>query len=106
MSEYFVLNNKYDKKDDNIILFNNEDYKFSFLNTIKGGSEDYIEIDKEVLKNLLTEEQLENLERVLYDKKLKALFPTKHDIRINSKGKIEISIKPKNNISIKKDLFI
>ena len=106
MGEYFMLNNNYDKKDNNVILSNNEDYKFSFLVKIKGGNEEYVEIDKEDLKNLMTDEQLENLETILYDKKLKALFPTKHDIRINSRGKIEISMKVINDKSIKEDLFI
>ena len=110
MKEYFILNNDYDKKEKTII-FNNEDYKLSFINKSKGGNIipkiKYIEIEQEDLKKFLTEQQIEDIETILYDKKIKKMFPTKHDIRINKNGKIEISIKPVNNkVVINNDLFI
>ena len=98
---------KYSFLDKNNNNNKNENYKYSFLDILKGGDEiEYIEIEKEDLKNFLTEKQMEDIETILYDKKLKSFFPTNHDIRINENGKIEISIKPVNDLNIKEDIFI
>tara|TARA_B100000575_G_C23119384_1_gene647572 strand:- start:300 stop:620 length:321 start_codon:yes stop_codon:yes gene_type:complete len=106
MSEYFILDNDYSKKFD-IVKSNNKDYNLSFIDIIGGiPKREYIEIEKEDLKKFLTEKQMDDIDTLLYDKKLKSLFSTKQDIRINKNGKIEISIKPNNDISIKEDLFI
>ena len=105
MKEYFELNNNYDKKTD-LIISNNKDYKLSFLDKLYGGSEvKYMEIEREdLIKFGLTESNIENIDKILKDEKLKALFPTRHDIRINENGKIEISIKPINNINTIEDI--
>ena len=106
MKEYFIINNDYDKKEKTVIS-NNEDYKLSFLNRLEGGNKiEYIEIEEDVLKNIATEKQIEDIYTILNDKKLQALFPTRRGIRINKNGKLEISIKDINNIDIKKDIFI
>ena len=106
MTEYFVLDNDYNQKSE-IVKSSNKDYNLSFIDKVGGGAKrEYVELEKEDLKNYLTEEQMDNIDTLLYDEKLKALFPTKHDIRISKNGKIEISLKPKNDISIKEDLFI
>ena len=106
MTEYFMLDNDYNQKKGEV-KSNNKDYNLSFIDTIGGVSKrEYIELSKEDLKKFLSEEHLDDIDTLLHDKKLKSLFPTKHDIRINKNGKIEISVKPKNDISIKEDLFI
>lgn len=107
MKEYFELNNNYDKKTD-LIISNNKDYKLSFLDKLYGGTEiEYMEIEREDLRKFgLTESEIEDIDKILEDNKLKSLFPLKHDIRINENGKIEISIEPINNKYIKEDLFI
>ena len=106
MVEYFVLDNEYNQKNE-IVKSSNKDYNLSFIDTIGGvAKREYVELEKEDLKNYLTEDQMDNIDTLLYDKKVKSLFPTKHDMRVNKNGKVEISIKPVNDISIKEDLFI
>jgi predicted nucleic acid-binding protein len=101
-----MLDNDYNQINKTVVSIN-KDYNLSFIDIVGGvAKREYIEINKEDLKNFLSEEQLDDIDTLLHDKKLKSLFPTKHDIRINKNGKIEISVKPKNDISIKEDLFI
>ena len=106
MTEYFVLDNDYKQKSE-IAKPSNKDYNLSFIDKVGGvAKREYVEIEKKDLKNFLSEEHLDDIDTILHDEKLKSLLPTKHDMRINKNGKIEISIKPKNDISIKEDLFI
>ena len=105
MTEYFMLDNNYNQKGE--VKSNNKDYNLSFIDIVGGiPKREYIELSKEDLKKILSEKHLDDIDTLLHDKKLKSLFPTKHDIRINKNGKIEISVKPKYDISIKEDLFI
>ena len=106
MTEYFMLDNVYNQKKGEV-KSNNKDYNLSFIDIVGGVSKrEYIELSREDLKNFISEEHLDDIDTLLHDEKLKSLFPTKHDIRVNKIGNIEISVKPKNDISIKEDLFI
>ena len=72
MVEYFVLDNDYNQKNE-IVKSSNKDYNLSFIDTIGGvAKREYVELEKEDLKNYLTEDQMDNIDTFLYDKKVKS----------------------------------